>query len=248
MQKLQKSVLLGLAGLALVAGSPALAQNASDDPYQAMVDVFANDTMRDRAFDAIMVSAFRGALDQDAELQMLEIECPGLTSGLERAVRPIMKQSHVNDYVIYRQDLYTLVANELTREEAGKAAAFFGSDLGERFFASVFANQSLDHMVAEALATDGEENISEDAMRKDTDRTAIRALMALEPVDRKEITRVFETEEWAKSFAILRPKMDALLADPKFQDFTPEEDAAIETASTEFAEAHFAACFADNQN
>ncbi len=246
MQKLQKTLSLGLACVALTWTGPALADGPADDPYQAMVEVFASDTMRDRAFDTIIESAFRGALEADPELQALEIECPGLASGLENAVRPIMKQSYNNDYVTYRQDLRVLFAEEMTREHAAQAAAFFGSDLGQRFFDAVFANQSLDNMVAEAVATEGEEDISENAMRKDMNRTAIRALMAMEPVDRQEIARVFESEEWGKSLAMMRPKMDALLADPRFQDFTPEEDVAIDLASTQFAEAHFSACFAED--
>lgn len=245
MRRIESGLSIGIASIALTLAGASLAQEAEQDPYQELVSVFSNDTMRDRAFESIMQSAFVGTLEADPELRALEIECPGLVSGLSDAIRPIMRQSHNDGYVVYRQDLHTLFKSELSTEHAAQTAEFFGSDLGQRFFASVFSNQSMDNIIAEAMETQGEEDITVDAMRKDTNRTAIRALMALEPVDRKTIANVFANEEWAKAFAMMRAQMDALQADPKYQETTPEEDAAIEAASVTFAEAHFEACFAE---
>lgn len=244
MKKLSKAAgaFAVLSSLALAGAS--FAQDAATDPYQDVVDVFASDTMRERAFDSTMKSAFRAALEADQELAALEIECPGLMTGLEAAVRPIMWTAHKNDYVVYRQDLHAMFKANLSPEHAAKTAEFFGSELGERFFTQVFANQNLDNVMREAMATNGEEDISSEAMRRDNDRTAIRAMMALEPVDRMEINRIFAANEWAQEFAKLRPQMDAILADPKFQNFTPEEDAAIEQTSMDFSLDHFDKCFA----
>lgn len=232
-----------LAALALALASPGHAQGQSSDPYAAMVDVFASDQMRDRAFEAIMQSAFGSLVEVDPNVASLELQCPGFVDGLAGSMRPLMKESHNQDHLVYREDLRALLTSEMTAAEAQGAADFFGSPLGQRFFDQVFANQNLDSMMREAVASEGEKDISVDSIQSDTNRTAIRAMMSLEPVDREEILRVFSTEEWGKAFAELRPKMDALLADPKFQQTTPEEDAAIESASVAFAERHFEQCF-----
>lgn len=244
MLKLRKTISLGLAAGALAMAGAGIAQEVSSDPHQQMVDVFANDSMRDRAFESIMKSAFGSIVETDPQLAALEMECPGFIDGLSSAMRPLMKRTHNEDHIEYRKDLLALLRSELTAEEAAGAAEFFASDLGQRFFDEVFANQNMDNVMREAMATGGEEDISASSLNKDNNTTAIRAMMSLEPVERRAIMNKFVTEDWGKAFSKMRPKMDALLTDPKYQQTTPEEDAEIEAVSVEFSTNHFEKCFA----
>ncbi|WP_427969969.1 hypothetical protein, partial [Altererythrobacter sp.] len=231
-----------IAAVMLAAGSQGLAQEETTDPYDLLIESFAGDAIAGRNYEAVVEKAFVSTLEAHDDFMATEAECPGMVDGLTKAVRPIMWQSHMEGYAWYRNELGVLFRRELSSENAGRMATFFGSELGQRFIDTIIREQSFDRVVAEAIANEGE-SVSNEAIVKDNLDTARRTVMTLEPVDRMQITRIFATEEWAKEFARLNPMLNEVTVRMSQRNFTPEQDAAMDKQLDDFLMSHLTACY-----
>lgn len=222
---------------------PAQAQSSADDPYNYLVQTLAGDEMARRSFESEMEHAFVAVLRADAEFMELDAECPGALQGLVDVNRPIMWESHLDDFDWYRAELDRAFRNELSPEHAEGMANFFASELGQRFFDTIFQEQRFDRTIAKVMEDDGDK-IDAETLLKDKTDTATRSLMALEPVDRQELTHIFATEEWAMSLIAIQPRLREIQLQLANREFTPDQDAQMDQRTEEFVTRHFDACYA----
>lgn len=231
-----------LTAFALSAAAPALAQA---DPHAALAAALTSDEYIEQSYSHGIVAMFDSALRSDPELVETESECPGLFAAILEAGEPIMRPAHRRDLLSYREKLTELFGREMSAGEASDGAAFFASDLGRRFLASLAANQALDKQVEAVLANEGE-GINAEAIGADKVATARAGLESLEPLDRREVERTLVGAGWAKAFSRLQPAIMEYQLEMANADYLPEEDAAMDQAFEAAAESHLAACYGED--
>ncbi|WP_374408167.1 hypothetical protein [Pelagerythrobacter sp.] len=230
---------LAAAALACLAPAPLLAQ---DNPQHALAEVLTADAYVERTFHQAMEVGFEGALAADASMAEIEGACPGVIAAMRAAVEPAMWPAHQRGYAAYRTDLAALFERELSDDHARGAADFFASPLGQRYLVALAGAAVADTMIAD-LADSGAGHISAGALAADDADSVARAIAALEPADRAQISATLEGSEWAAEFRRLEPQVAELQLAMANADFSEEEERAMDAAIDGVLETRFADCF-----
>ncbi|MCR2832862.1 hypothetical protein [Parerythrobacter lacustris] len=225
---------------ALLLTTPGMAQDETDE-YLRLATTLTDDALSEQSFEIAIQIGFKGVLEADEEMVALETECPGLISTMAEAARPVMWELHQRDNLDYRTALHKLFARRLSREEAAGGAGFFASPLGKRFVYTLQLGISADNVIADVVSNE-DMSISRGSLERDTRTSALRGILALSPEDRKELTRLFSSEDWARAFSRIQPEVTALQHKLVNQDYPPEDHARIDASVQPATIAHFEKC------
>ena len=228
------------ASIALAA--PATAQDGN--PHQAFVDAFAS---RERMMVAFTDNAEQSMIEEsrrDPELVEMEAECPGALKLMASASMPVMTKSHGRAVDTYRAGLLALVSERMTAEQAAQAAEFYASEDGRFMIALAEESEVATRSLADIRANE-DSSISREAY--DADKAAQReALRNSEHRERiAEVGMKLAASDWFITFLGMREQMHALQFALNNDDFTPEEDAALEHVVEKAMTGHFESCYAE---
>ena len=220
------------ATIAMFASVPLSAQASGPaNPHLALATALTSDDQVDDSYAHAIEGMFKSTLRADPSLAVTEAECPGLIDAMVAAGEPIMRPAHQRDFLIYRDKLTRLFANEMSGEHAAEGAAFFGSALGKRFLASLAMHPTIGGVSGATPAAA-------------TPPDARAGLDALEPLDRREIEGILGGSAWALEFSRLQPRIAEAQLEMATSDYLPSEDAAMDQAFAAAAETHLTACYA----
>lgn len=237
------------AALAVFAGSaislsPLAAETDAASGYAALVGVIASDEMKMATFERDMEEGFIAVFKQDEEIVELEQECPGFIDGMAAELRPLMLESHEEDYAWYRGELGKLFRGSLSDGEAQSAATFFASDIGQKFLMTAVSQGSAEHTISDIMEND-DMSVSKSALERDKAATARRTIEALDP----EVLTAFVTQmsqaEWYPALMKMQPRLNALNLEMANRETSAEFDAELEARAEGFTEKHFDACYGE---
>lgn len=239
-----KSVFGAFAALAgsAISLSPLAAETDAASGHAALVEAVASDDMKNATFEHDMVQGFIAVLERDEEIVALEQECPGFINGMADELRPLIYESHEEDYAWYRGELGKLFLGGMSDGEARAAAAFFASDAGQQFLMTAVAQQQTDNTIADILEND-DMTVSQEAYEKDKAATARRTIEALDPAVLKAFMEEMAQADWFPAFLKMRPKIQALGLEMANRETSAEFDAELEARAEGFTEEHFNACY-----
>lgn len=212
----------------------AFAQVASS-PFEDLANALNPPSTDESAFDRLMDESLRGPLADDPDIRSLENVCPGSLDAMLNGGRPRLKEGFLRDQNRYRAEMAALFAKNLSPEHAAEVAAIYSSPLGQRLVRAVEESQSIDSVMAEAMA-DPDGVTSEDAIARDNARTMLKAAGSLTPADNLELSKLFAESEGFSAFISIQDEMDAIrmridLESANEED--PELDEAMATALDE---------------
>ncbi len=212
------------------------------DYYAAMAEAVTSDAVIEATFEQAIEIGFKGAMRADPEMDEIEKECPGTVQAMADAAAPIMKPAHIRDYMEYRADIAALFRANMTTANARSAAEFFNSDIGKNFLMSVSSNVSADATIG-AIIDDPDAKIAAEDLESDNRATAVRGIMAMEPLERREALMTIGNSDWGQDFVRLQPQVQALQVEMANSDYSPEENAALEKALEQTAMTVLGKCY-----
>lgn len=227
--------------LALIA-EPAAAEQAPGTGYDRLVDALAAETRLTEEFVAQLPLRSETELRKDADIVAEEAECPGSIALIVEAMREPVLRTHVNAVKDYRAALRGFLWTRLSEDDAAGAAAFFGSELGQRFVIASGGAQVTTQRDADVASSENA-LVSETALAADKEASLVRMHSAIEPLLLREVDGVLSASSWFPAFKAMQgdmTKLELILANA---DLTAEDVAEIETRSTALMTTHFATCY-----
>ncbi|MFM5917713.1 MAG: hypothetical protein ACKOOL_09290 [Novosphingobium sp.] len=214
---------------ALLAGSPAVAKPAArkapvavkSDPavLKAACDKLAALVTPDSAVpqqaDKLIGAMLQTMLDKDAGFKALNNRYPGMTDAIAQRVQPLMLESSRATLPLYRADLSSLYAANMTLAEANAAVAFFSSDDGRALLSS--ANANIDYKTTVGAITSGGEASTSD-LKQDVRSAALQTVAQMTPARKARVGAFFSSPAGQKIIAI-GPKKAEL--DRKWFNYAP---------------------------
>lgn len=220
--------------------------HAQGDDHQRLVDAIASEQRLVEGFEQGAREESLALYANDPEMVEMEEVCPGISAQMVDAMLPILLQSHKRAVGEYRGALLALFRERLPVDVASPAGDFFSSDLGQKLIGLVDEHAVVDTLREDALTSE-DASVSQDAHDADKAKTRAAVNANLEPVLMREIGMALSNAEWFPTFHALKPEMDALEFALVDDDFTPEEDAALDGAIEAVMDAQPGDCFGEEE-
>lgn len=220
--------------------------HAQGDDYQRLVDAIAAEERLVEGFEEGAREESLALYANDPDMVKMEQVCPGLSTQMVDAMLPILLQSHKRAVGEYRGALLALFRERLPVDVASPAGVFFSSDLGQKLIGLVEEHAVVDALREDAYTSE-DASVSQEAYDADKAKTREAVKANLEPVLLREIGMALSNAEWFPKFHALKPEMDALEFALIDDDFTPEEDAALDGAIETVMDAQPDDCFGEEE-
>lgn len=214
---------------ALLAGSPVVARPVKRAPATAvksdpaalkaasdkLAELVTPEAAIPQQADKLVGSMLQTLLEKDAGFNALNSRYPGMTDAITQRVRPIMLESSRSTLPLYRAELSSLYAANMTLAQANAAVAFFSSADGPALLSS--ANSNLTYKsTAKAISGGGEAQTSD--LRQDVRSAAQQTVAELSPAQRSRVGAFFASPAGQKIIAIGPQKAQL---DQKWFNYSP---------------------------
>lgn len=240
-----------LAALALAAltHQPLRAQEANPttpegvqviDAYTTLMQSITSGVNEKALFTSILAQVGDILIKENAQVARMERDYPGSVDQLLRAITPVLERHSNRVTGEFRQSMVAMLKQRMTQAEALDAAAFYSSPLGRRVIGAVQENYSVAAMGSELAASNGEGDITTDAILRDRNRTVAAAISALTAQEEAEMERMLSGKSWPMKLGAMREPMAVLRARMENAPMLPEDEAemmgAIDAAMRDYAQ------------
>ena len=177
---------------------------------------------------------FRRAVLQQAEIQKVEADNPGVVDAMAKAARPLIAEQAGRVADRTYPAVAQLLAREFTKEDIAELTTYYASPAGQRLLRHV--TDSMDTSDQYAAAAQGKTVASDEAASAQTFIASMKAMGQISESDWQELKKVSERPAFAKLHA-LQPRLTKLVLDSANAP-DPDYDKRIEEVMAAAVEAH----------